>query len=243
MHIDLGRWTAAELNSIIRKASFINDCGLRIKFLASFFLGLEYKEATLIGDNNTSEVFVLDLSGVDCFTFIDYVEAMRISNSFEGFPKNLQQVRYRNGIVDYEYRKHFFTDWSVYRPSIVNDITEQIGGRRIQSVSKVLNQREDGTSLLPKIKLQQRTIKYIASENIDNSVLRKLKTGDYAGIYSTSHGLDVSHVGIIIKDGNSVTFRHASSDSKYRQVIDQDLRKYISGKPGMIILRPEDYQL
>lgn len=243
VHIDLGRWTAAELDSIIREASLIRDCGLRIGFLSGFFLGLEYKEATLIGDSSASEVFVLNLSGVDCFTFVDYVEAMRLSDSFEGARNNLQKVRYRNSVVAYESRKHFFTDWAEYNPASVDDLTKRIGGRKIKSVPKMLNRREDGTPLLPGIKSHQRTINYIAPENIDGSVLQKLSTGDYAGIYSTMQGLDVSHVGIIIKDGNTVTLRHASSDRRFRKVIDQDLQEYMSGKPGLIILRPRDYRI
>ncbi len=243
MHIDLGRWTAAELDLIIREASLIKDCGLRIGFLSGFFLGLEYKEATLIGDSGASEVFVLNLSGVDCFTFIDYVEAMRLSDSFEGVLNNLQKVRYQNGAVNYKDRKHFFTDWPAYEPATVDDITEQIGGRKIKSVSKMLNRQEDGTLLLPGIKSPQRTINYIAPENIDDSMLQKLRTGDYAGIYSTLQGLDVSHVGIIIKDGNTVTLRHASSDRRFRKVMDQNLQEYMSGKPGLIILRPRDYRI
>jgi len=69
-------------------------------------------------------------------------------------------------------------------------------------------------------------------------MVQKLKTGDYAGIYSALQGLDVSHVGIIIKDGSYVSLRHASSDRRYRKVIDQDFQEYISGTPGLIVLRP-----
>lgn len=238
VHIALGRWAETKLDSIIREASLIKDCGLRIGFLSGFFLGLEYKEATLIGDSSTSEVFVINLSGVDCFTFVDYVEAMRLSDSFEGARNNLQKVRYRNSVVSYESRKHFFTDWAEYEPASVNDLTEQIGGGKAESVLKMMNLKEDGLPLLFGIEPHQRIIKYIPSENIDGAVLQRLRTGDYAGVYSTMQGLDVSHVGIIIKDGNTVTLRHASSDRRFRKVIDQDLQEYMSGKPGLIVLRP-----
>jgi len=67
----------------------------------------------------------------------------------------------------------------------------------------------------------------------------RLKTGDYAGIYSVTEGLDVSHVGIIIKKGDNIYLRHASSQKEIRKVVDQDFRKYIVGKPGIIILRPK----
>ncbi|MDY1700868.1 DUF1460 domain-containing protein [Klebsiella pneumoniae] len=43
------------------------------------------------------------------------------------------------------------------------------------------------------------------------------------GIYSTKRGLDVSHVGIIIKDHNNIWFRNASSLAKNRKVVDSPL--------------------
>jgi hypothetical protein len=240
VHINLGRWTKTELDKIIRDASLIRDTGLRIAFLSNLFIELQYRESTLTGDGNTAEVFAINLSGVDCFTLLDYVEAMRLSESFDDFVKNLQQVRYRNNMVTYENRKHFFTDWSAYMPASVEDLTEQIGRGRVKRVLKTLNLKEDGTALLNGIGSCQRNISYIPPENIDSTLINRLKTGDYAGVYSDTQGLDVSHVGIIIKDGDTISLRHASSDKRYRKVLDQDFQEYISGKPGLIILRPRD---
>ena len=92
---------------------------------------------------------MINFSGVDCFTFIDYIEAMRLSDSFESFLRNLKQVRYLNGIVSFKNRKHFFTDWAEYAPSSVDDLTEQIGGGKARSVAKTMNLKENGTPLLP----------------------------------------------------------------------------------------------
>jgi Protein of unknown function (DUF1460) len=238
--VDLGGWTEAELEKTMREALRIEGAGPRIAFLSGFFLGLKYRESTLIGDNNTAEVFVVNLSEVDCFTFIDYIEALRLSDAFEHFIGNLRKVRYRNSVVDYVSRKHFFTDWAEYEPTFVDDITTQIGAGKDKNAVKMLNLKEDGTLYLPGIKPYHRTVNYIPSEKIEDSVLQALNTGDYAGIYSSKQGLDVSHVGIIIKDEESIVLRHASSDRGYRKVIDQDLKEYISEKPGLIILRPRD---
>ena len=96
---------------------------------------------------------------------------------------------------------------------------------------------EDGTYFLNGILPQQREIQYIPSDAIDGSLIDKIKTGDYAGIYSEIQVLDVSHVGIIIKDRDLIYLRHASS--RYKKVIDEDFRNYISNKPGLILLRPK----
>jgi hypothetical protein len=242
MLIDLGKWTEAGLNKIMCEASLIEDTGSRIEFLSGFFVGLEYKESTLLGNISTAEVFVVNFSGVDCFTFIDYIEAMRLSYSFESFLRNLKQVRYLKGIVSFKNRKHFFTDWAECAPSSVDDLTEQIGGGMVKSVAKTMNLKKNGTPLLPGVESFYRTINYIPSEDANSSVLQKLKTGDYAGIYSSMQGLDVSHVGIIIRDRDTFFLRHASSDSRSRKVVDQELQEYISGIPGLVILRPRDYR-
>lgn len=236
MGILLGRWTEDKLDLIMREFSKIKEPGLRIEFISRQFLNIDYKESTLIGDVNTPEVFVINLEGVDCFTFIDYIEAMRLSGSFSEFKENLKKVRYR-GKVTYESRKHFFTDWLKFNTEFVMDVTEEIGGQKTKSVIKILNIREDGTYLLQGIRPVQREIKYIPSGAIDNSIINKLRTGDYAGIYSEKPGLDVSHVGIIIKDINAI-LRHASLN--HRKVVDQDFRDYISNKLGLIVLRPKD---
>ena len=75
----------------------------------------------------TPEVLTINLAGVDCFTLLDYVEAMRLSASFDDFKKNLKKIRYQSGIVDYQHRNHFFTDWIEFNSDLVADVTKQIG--------------------------------------------------------------------------------------------------------------------
>jgi hypothetical protein len=205
------------------------------------FLDLEYAESTLIGDINNPEVFVINLEGIDCLTFIEYIEAMRLSGSFEDFKENLKKVRYESGNVTFENRNHFFTDWVEFNASFIDDVTEEIGTEKTIRVQKLLNEKEDKTFFVPGIKPIMREIRYISSAHIDEAVLNKLRTGDYIGIYSHLEGLDVSHVGICIRDSKKALLRHASSAAKNRKVIDEDFMEYITEKPGIIILRPKTY--
>ncbi len=127
--INTGKWTIDELNVLIVKASKIKDSSHRIDFISRQFLGLPYQEKTLVGGVQTPEVFTINLAGVDCFTLLDYVEAMRLSASFDDFKENLKKIRYQSGIVDYQHRNHFFTDWIEFNSDLVADVTEQIGAR------------------------------------------------------------------------------------------------------------------
>ncbi len=237
--IIFGKWTEDQLDNIIRQSSEIRDVSGRIDFLSKQFLNTDYKESTLIGDINTPEVFVMNLEAMDCFTYIDYVEAMRLSSSFHQVEENLKRIRYQSGKVSFLARNHFFTDWSVFNKGHVREVTEDIGGENTKTVDKVLNKKEDGTYFLPGIPTKRREIKYIPSNAIDDEIIARLKTGDYVGIYSDIQGLDVSHTGIIIKEGDKILLRHASSREENRKVLDEDFKNYIANKQGIIVFRPK----
>ncbi len=105
---------------------------------------------------------------------------------------------------------------------------------------KLLNQREDGSYFLPGIQPKDRLITYLPVDMIDDSILSELRTGDYIGIYSEKQGLDVSHVGIFIKEENKTYLRHASSLKEYRKVVDQDFKDYMADKPGILVFREQE---
>ena len=233
----LGKWTSEKLDAILHESSKINDAGLRIDFLSKQFLGTPYKELSLVGDINIPEVFVINLEAVDCFTLLDYIESMRRSFSFDEFRENLRKVRYRGGEISFKNRNHFFTDWREFNSNFIDDVTVQIGGKKVRSIMKLLNQREDGSYYLPGIQLKDRLITYLPVSVLDDSVINEMRTGDYIGIYSEKQGLDVSHVGIFIKRENDIFLRHASSLKNHRKVIDQDFKDYIADKPGILVFR------
>ncbi len=236
--ISLGLWTGEKIDELLSGMSLIKEEGERISAISEKFLKTPYAESTLLGDMKTPEALVIDFEGLDCFTFLDYVEAMRLSESFAAFKKNLKRVRYRCGIVAFDHRNHFFTDWAVFNGRFVTDITSHTGGDKSRTVSKILNLEADGKPFLPGIQARRREVTYIPAALVDASVMANLKKGDYVGIYTESAGLDVSHVGIIVQIGDGLVIRHASSRDQVRMVADEDLRRYLTDKPGLIILRP-----
>jgi len=237
--IILGKWSKAELDKIIIKGAHIGDTGTRIEYLSAQFLGIPYKESTLAGDIHTPEMLIINLREVDCFTFIDYVEAMRCSRSFLEFKEILRKVRYKNGIVLFQNRNHFFTDWPKFNKDFVSDVTESIGRASTRHSKKTLNKKEDGAYYLEGISPVMRTVRYIPTAMADNSILEKLHTGDYVGIYTNADGLDVSHVGIIVQSQHNTIIRHASSTEHIKKVVNQEFKDYIAAKPGFMVLRPQ----
>ncbi len=235
----LGKWSETKLNDMMQKSAKINDSGSRIDFISEQFLNVKYEDSTLIGSINTPELLVINLDGMDCFTYIDYVEAMQLSESFRNFVNNLQSIRYQSGDIGFRNRNHFFTDWVESNSGNVIDVTSDIGGDKTMTVKKILNKKGDGTYYLTGIPIKERSVTYIPSASIDEVIIGRLKTGDYVGMYTEKEGLDVSHTGIIIKKEEGVYLRHASSRDENRRVVDEDFLTYISDKPGIVVLRPK----
>ena len=86
----LGKWTEEKIDTLLRQSWSIDDIAGRIDFLSARFTYSKYGEGTLIGDAVTPEVFVINLKEIDCFTYLDYVEAMTLSRSFAEFRENLR---------------------------------------------------------------------------------------------------------------------------------------------------------
>ncbi len=233
-----GSRTIEEWEHVLHAASGIDDIGDRIQFLSGHFLDTAYAESTLVGDEETTETFVINLERVDCMTLIEYVEAMRLSATFDEFKGNLRRVRYKSGVVDYSARNHFFSDWRDCNAEFIEDITDRVGGTRTVGMLKRLNVKMDGSPFLPGIQPFVREIRYIPSVSIAPEVIENLESGCYIGIFADREGLDVTHTGITVRNDNTLYLRHASSRPEYRRVIDQDFRDYIAGKPGIVVFRP-----
>jgi hypothetical protein len=238
----LGGHTVKELERLLRTASHIGNDGERIQFLSGHLLGTGYADSTLVGNHKTREIFVINLEQIDCMTFVEYIEAMRVSSSFPEFIGNMKKVRYKSGVVDFHARNHFFTDWKEFNANLIEDVTERVGGRGTVHIHKRLNEKEDGTCFLPAIQPVIREIIYMPSESVDSEVINNLMTGDYIGIFSHLQGLDVSHAGIMVRQEGFAYFRHASSHPEQMRVIDQDFRDYIAGTPGIVVFRPKKQQ-
>ena len=97
------------------------------------FIGTDYAAHTL--EVNDEEKLVVNLSELDCNTFVENVLAISLcikqnKTSFDDFQHKLKLIRYRNGMIDqYPSRLHYFTDWifNNEEKGIVKNITKEIG--------------------------------------------------------------------------------------------------------------------
>jgi len=208
----------------------------RVNLITEKFLGTPYNDNTLNSMALAQENLIVNLKSMDCMTFIEYTEALKRSDNYDDFINNLKAIRYSEENMSYANRRHFFTDWLQKTDGTIVDITAVISANSVQ-VSKNLNLKSDGQRLIKSLPVTKRIIRYIPMEDIDKTVLNAIQTGDYIGIYSNKAELDVSHVGIAIRQDGKVYLRNASSLKRHFKVSDTELNRYLQGKTGIIVLR------
>ncbi|CQI88482.1 putative lipoprotein [Yersinia rohdei] len=238
-NIDIDNDTEKYITHIIdsqKDAANSGHLGNIINNVSADFLGTPYKANMLIGSSTQSEKLVINLNGLDCFTYLDYVNALSKSTETNNFVKQLINTRYINSDISYKNRKHFFTDWSQRYPLNARDVTAEISPHSVV-VTKHLNQRENGSEFIPTLGVTTRDVVYIPAAFVDRQVVHNLKTGDYIGIYTHIKGLDVTHAGIFIMTPNGAIFRHASSLKNNSGVVDLPFIDYVKNTPGIIVLR------
>ncbi|NKX86200.1 N-acetylmuramoyl-L-alanine amidase-like domain-containing protein [Nocardia coubleae] len=231
--------TARKVDELLdaRTRAGTTDRAVQIERISARLLGTPYGANMLLGSANTPEQLVVDLRRVDCFTFLDYVDAASRSSTAEQFFDNLIAARYVDSRVEFTQRKHFFTDWASTPRISATDITADLSPAAV-TTTKHLNAKADGTTFLPGVPVVDRAVTHIPSGAVDGGVVAGLRTGDFIGAYTPAAGLDVTHVGILVHTTDGPVFRNASSLAEHNQVVDTPLLEYVRTVPGILVLRP-----
>lgn len=225
---------------------------------AKFFLGVPYVGKTL---EYEPERLIVNLREMDCMTFVENVLALAEASasgtpSWQTYLEKLQQIRYRDGkIEDYTSRLHYTSDW-IYeneKKGLIADITKEISGVPLamdvsfvsthpESYMQLQSHPEYIAVMAKKEKeINSRQYYYIPKEEIDKQEAQ-IRTGDIVCFVTSIKGLDISHVGIVHKEGDKMTFIHASSGKKRVIINEESLQDYVLGikkSKGIMVLRPQ----
>lgn len=233
-------YTAARLEGIFNRSHAVRAAGESVvtaAIVSDALLGTPYKANTLVGSTTTPEQLVVDLRGLDCFTFIDNVEALRRADNYPDYVRELVKIRYASGKLDFNHRHHFFTDWVQGKGTRIRDVTGELGSVSRLSV-KHLNTKSDGTSFIQGLPSVSRMITYLPNTAITDETMNRLQEGDYIGAYSQTPGLDVSHVGVFLRTPQGPVLRNASSRHSNMKVVDYPFNEFLQQAPGIVVLRP-----
>ena len=240
------------------KNSSVSDV---ISYVGTSFLGIPYVAGSLDEDAKREEL-VIKVTGLDCVTFVENTLVMsrlikKGDTSFDAYKKELQLIRYRDGIIDgYPSRLHYFSDW-IYdnqNKGIVEDITKSIGGKEYNKTIDFMTghvesykQLKNNSDFVDRMKsveddINQRQRYYIPKNSIDK-YYDSLSTGDIIATTTEIKGLDVTHTGYIYKQDSGTYFLHASIIQKEVIISDMELKEYLNSdrkKTGVMVARPLD---
>lgn len=223
------------------------------------FIGTEYVAGTL--DENMNESLVVKVTGLDCVTFVENALIMarlikKGSTSFEDYKKELEFIRYRNGVMEgYTSRLHYFTDWifNNQEKGVVRDITGDIGGvpynKKIDFMTthidsyKQMKGNAENVAMMQSVEdlMNSRALYYIPKSEVDN-YYDKMETGDIVATTTDIAGLDVTHTGFIYKENGKTHFMHANVKTKEVMITTEQLKEYLAGnkkQSGVIVARPK----
>lgn len=236
----LGKWNNDSLNALIQESKKYKNINDRIDYISQRFLGIPYKDKTLIGDKNLPEKLVINLEGVDCFTFLDYVLSLAIVDDINDFFKKLKFIRYESGKVNFKTRNHFFSQWIDNNVDYLLEVSDKFGNS--VCLIKELNKKKDGEYWVEGITPFKKKVCYIPKDSVlSKSFNSNFRNGDIIGFYTNLEGLDVTHLGIISIQDSEIYLRHATP--KYQKVVDEKLEAYLKRNvefDGLIIVRIKD---
>jgi hypothetical protein len=221
------------------------------------FQGTPYVSATL--ENGLEEKMVVNLHELDCTTFVENCLALartvkKGKTDFESYVAELQQIRYRNGIRNqYPSRLHYFCEWiqNNQEKGLVDGTPNKQGETIIKTINFMSTHPADypvlkeHPELIPAIAEQEKALtkvgfSYFPKNDIPN-LYRNLKHGDIIALTSSIEGVDVNHVGIILKKGNEFYLLHAPLSGKKVLVSDGPITDFVQPKSknsGIMIARP-----
>ncbi|HEV3409446.1 MAG TPA: N-acetylmuramoyl-L-alanine amidase-like domain-containing protein [Chthoniobacterales bacterium] len=240
--------------------------GERVATIGQAFVGTPYKNYTLEIDDRI-EAPSANLNALDCWTFFEIalafarmIEEPQDNWTPERLLDYIEQDRYRGGRCTGEYlsRLHYLEDWLADndRRGLVNDITGNLGGRRVAHSAREMTVgwksyrylRNNPSLLRPLGQMEarvSRTPLYMIPKSRVAAIEPKLRNGDIIGIVSRDgrRGYATSHVGLALRDRDgTLRFMHASAPRNYgKVVIDSRLTSYLyryGSHAGIMVARP-----
>ena len=217
--------------ALIEKAQARTFIGARIDVISHALVGSPYVSYPLIGGPKKPEEFVLRDDAFDCVTFCETVLAAARSSTLADFAPQLRRIRYREGVVDWRERNHYFADWSLQ--NIANGVCRAL--------------------VLPEATIVDKTVSYMRGLPVERVALTsipaasvlanadRLATGDVVGFLSRRPGIDYFHTGFIVVEKNGALLLRHAARSKGR-VLDQPFAQFVAenGARAVSLLRPQE---
>ncbi len=212
----------SEINEVIKQTSEKNlSISEKINLLSDYFIGTPYN-LTCTGDGPYAllEAWPLvNFKETNCMAFCEHVLALSISDSWDHFFDNLQQIRYRDGLIGMKTRNHYtMADWLPQNSWLLQDVSAKVGGEYSKKVTRTISHRTffkgkgmtDMRDVLPDRTI---TLDYVPLEVL-NKVKNRVRAGDIlALLFANKINIFSAHM-LMVVEKNGTKFIRESSNSK-----------------------------
>jgi hypothetical protein len=221
---------AARIGRLIGEAKTLPTIAQRIDFISGALRGTTYQGYTLIGGPRRPEQFVVRDDAFDCVTYCETVLAAALAHDLGEFETALRTIRYRNGIVNWFERNHYFFEWGQH--NVANKTCRWLGMDGAVAIEKTVDSQKG----LSKRRFAMRVI----PSGVFLAHKAMLQSGDIVGFVSRRSNLDYFHAGFIVfGGGGELLLRHASESR--RRVLDERMDRFVAHNRVryVALLRPE----
>ena len=242
--------TNFEIDSLL-KAESQNDLTVseRINFYSELFLGMPYSwTATGDGPYALFESYPLvDFDSTNCMVYSEHVLSMSISDSWDNFFNNLQQIRYKDGMIGMRTRNHYtIGDWLPENSWLLDDVSKLVGGKYTKKMTKTISHRQffknKGIKDLRYVKPDRKiTIDYIPLKYLEK-VKNNVHNGDIVSLLlANKKDIFSAHMLMIVEKNGVKYFREASTSnySTFETTYDKWVNSKLNSKKyaGMAFMR------
>jgi|GEM_PF-1785590 len=219
----LDRIPKQQLDALLRWSQKHLDFHQRLRLLSKRLLGAPYRYGPLgegpTGRYDRDPIYRRDR--FDCVTYLETVMAYAMAHTEAQSIPILQQIRYKDGKIDFAHRNHFtFPQWLVEnrKRGLIFPATESLGHPYLQNYHQAVPPSLwDGTrwkqripfSMLPK----SYTVRYVPLEDIPKIVHKLPWFGWMGEVFDLPHHAStIAHVGFFVRESpNHLYFRHANA--------------------------------
>jgi hypothetical protein len=214
--------TNQELDSLIKHTSGQNlTITAKMNFYSKLYLGTPYN-FTCVGDGEYAllEPYPLvNFKETNCMALCEHVLALSISDSWDNFFNNLQQIRYKDGLIGMRTRNHYtMGDWLPENSWLLWDVSRKVGGSYTETLTRVISHKKffegKGIKDLRHIKDDREiTIDYIPSDYLQQ-IKPNLRIGDIGALlFANKNDIFSAHMWMVTENNGELFIREASTSS------------------------------
>ena len=176
---------------------------------------------------------LMDLSKVDCVTYVEQVLALASAATYQEAFDHLQRIRYRAGRIGFETRNHFMVaDW-LANNAWCRDVSDTLGVDT-ESLTRTINRKDffelvDAPGLGQDVPPQEVTIEYVPGDRAAAAAKKLSSPTLIVFIGKKPEWLFALHTGLYARDDQGTPhLYHASSQAEH--VVETDLAQYLSAQ-------------